>query len=422
MCGDIVSVAEVVSKGRVGILFPSRGILDAFPISCLSLSQPPPVIVHRAPVVSDDRKEFRAPVSSVEYSTAAVRPRYRPIPPEADTKPAAMPIRSIINDSIDSADIQYPIEDYDNALSSEGDLLPEIPLTPIRPKSSRPAVRGARKVEMNPPALPQMSIQGERASFLSKRHLSKTAKPQERSPIKSRSKSATTRLATSTYSWLNPQKAFDFDVEPPVQTCPYTSPQKGVPVVYDISPVKPVTITMATHSFDIPLPPSAKNARGKGKKERYTRDVRVEDPSVAQPTPDLSFDWGSSHHFGPDITAFSVAATPGKTFQRPKSAVNYSKRNLTSTGKERPKSALRRPVEEQPVGRESPTKRYLNTSLRASTLEALRTPAEGDCLEGTAASMTKREVMLIERDTARKEQQVKANLKQLGISIVGEAP
>ena len=35
--GEIVSVAEIESKSRVGVLIPSKNIIDAFPLNCLDL-------------------------------------------------------------------------------------------------------------------------------------------------------------------------------------------------------------------------------------------------------------------------------------------------------------------------------------------------------------------------------------------------
>ena len=268
---------------------------------------------------------------------------------------------------------------------------------------------------------------GERPIKAARR--TETRRSQE-SPRRTATTTAATSAAYSTYSWLNPTKPLpDLDTGADIigkEEDPHTTPRKqgrgairggSTGVARDrVEPVpvaasSPVRATAFSFESLMPSPPSY--GRPTRRKSGSSRDRdRVEEQPLG--VEGLRTNSGiSSHHFDGLLPSATDAATTDNSTpmkqqglkKRPKSAALHRTDGHNSTGDRRPSSAARTGV--------------VRRSLRETTLQALAA-LDGDAADRDDEKMTtltKKELFLIERETARKAKQTVDSLKSFGVKI-----
>jgi hypothetical protein len=368
--GEVVSVLEAESKGRVGVHFKALDILDAFPISCLTTSITIPLVpattvvknYHVRASYANNNGETRTPWATVDLSSIP-RPR---------TAGVDAPNRSL--DMNDSSRRGY----------SSDESVDEAP-------------RSKRKTSANLQSIPT----GERVSFLSRRQMSKVRRPQ----------SAAARPRVDSYAWLNPQKPLEIDIDEDFKPALPVG-RKAFPhtVAAPSSPLTTGRLTMVEHVLDVPIPPPRTNRKRIGKGNPRSDKCEPQVP----PYRTKSVRGTSSHHFDFE-EEFTTDPYSGK---RPSSTHITTK--TKDDIKQRPISASSKPSIRSPrtlntITRESPTKRLgVNNSLRNSTMAAL---CEEDRDLVVDSRHFRHEAIEIERESVIKERALRLSLRNIGVHI-----
>lgn len=390
--GEIVSIAEVESKGRVGVFVREQDILDAFPLSCLLAYTVEDPSCSISPQLET---EFIQEGSSMMQTTKrnngsayTMNSPTRPLGPNSAVSGVSVrdssrdiPTIGSIDDSIDSSH-QISVGNYDY-------IYRDPPLT-YGSKGS-PRQLGKTLLGKYLPVSQRVPIR---------------RRPQSAKQTSSvRPKSASFRESAISYSWLNPvkQTVENFDETNLI------SPTKRATEAPPVPPTPPAVDRRSRQYKAAPTPsdgPSGREVEPPGQSSHHFDLSALEGPPISAST---------SKRVRPTSASATTRATTTVIREHPAVSRAYTPANeqgdqLLST---RPKSAQRSPNKSRPL---------VSTGLRLSTASALRDSLVGDVNNGTAISAaTKSEVMAIENEISRKEKVLLRRLRKMGVELPDSA-
>lgn len=354
--GEIVSVAEMESKNRVGVLIPSKNIIDAFPLNCLEL-------------LSD-----KVPTETEYFENSSAY-------------------------SDHEGGIRRPADPYYHSTSHQSHAF-------ISPRL-KPLTRGSNEWHISESRSPQKLEIPFTYSSNERQYATITEglPPRSKSP-----RTSTLRTSSSRYSWLraklpnnsSTQASFDGALSPRQEDSPAKS-NISFDNIYD-SPVPP-------------KPPSASARKKFGKHNKRSLPQKSKQQAFASAEASSSHHFDGSFLFSNEESQrVPSPRSQGNTESQRVPSSNNPGKESQATSKKRPKSANSlvdrlRAFHRSPQKVSGAEKNSPSEDLRRMTLEAL----DEDDNDIVPVVATKKELLRLEHDFGKREKLILKNIKGLGV-------